>query len=99
MNIQAMMKQAQQMQKQMLKTKEEIDNTTFTGESSLVKVEVNGKKEVLRVNISTDNDFSSEDMEMLEDMIMLAMNDAFSKVDKMIEEKMGKYGAGLSGLM
>ena len=98
MNIQAMMKQAQQMQKQMLKTKEEIDNTTFTGESSLVKVEVNGKKEVLRVNISTDNDFSSEDMEMLEDMLLVAINDAMKQVDEMTEKKLGKFTQGMPGL-
>ena len=46
MNIQALMKQAQSLQKQMLKTKEEIDNMEFTAESSFVTVKVNGKKEV-----------------------------------------------------
>lgn len=97
MNIQAMMRQAQQMQKEMLKAKEEINNTVFTGESSLVKVEVNGKKEVLKVDIS--NEFESDDIEILQDMIVVALNDAFSKVDKMTEEKMSKFGAGLSGLM
>lgn len=97
MNIQAMMRQAQQMQKEMLKSKEEINNTIFNGESSLVKVEVNGKKEVLKVTIS--DEFESDDIEILQDMIVVALNDAFSKVDKMTEEKMGKFGAGVSGLM
>ena len=49
MNMQAMLKQAQNMQRDMMKIKEEIDNTEFTGESSLVKVTVNGKKEVLKI--------------------------------------------------
>lgn len=97
MNIQAMMKQAQQMQKDMLKVKEEIDNTIFTGESSLVHVEVNGKKEVLNVKI--DDSFEPDDIEILQDMIVVAINDAFAKVDKMIEEKMGRFGSGLAGLM
>lgn len=98
MNIQAMMKQAQQMQKDMLKTKEEINNTIFTGESSIVNVEVNGKKEVKKINISK-SDFDLEDLEILEDMLVVALNDAFLKVDKMTETKMSKYGAGISGLI
>ena len=51
MNIQAMMKQAQALQKDMLKIKEEVDNTEFVGESSLVKVTVKGTKEVIKVEI------------------------------------------------
>ena len=51
MNIQAMMKQAQAMQKDMMKIKDEVDNTEFTAESSLVKVTVKGTKEVIKVEI------------------------------------------------
>lgn len=97
MNIQAMMKQAQQMQKDMLKAKEEIDKTIFTGESALVHVEVNGKKELISVKI--DDSFEADDIEILQDMIVVAVNDANAKVDKMTEEKMGRFGSGLSGLM
>ena len=58
MNMQAIMKQAQNMQKDMLKMKEEIDNTEFTGESSLVKVTVLGNKKVVSVKIdSEDSEF------------------------------------------
>ena len=49
MNIQAMMKQAQALQKEMLKEKDAIDEMEFLGESSFVKVTVNGKKEILKV--------------------------------------------------
>ena len=48
MNIQAMMKQAQKLQKDMMNVKDEIDSTEFTGESSLVKVTVKGTKEVVK---------------------------------------------------
>ena len=91
MNIQAMMKQAQAMQKDMMKIKEEVDNTEFTGENSLVKVIVNGKKEVVKVDIQSEN-LEKDDIDMLEDMILLAVNDANKKVDAELEKKMGKFG-------
>ena len=97
MNIQALMKQAQQMQKDIEKTKNEIDNMEFEGKSSLVTVKVNGKKEILEVKIE-DDDSIKEDLSMLEDMIMLATNDAMMKVDKATEEKMGKYSNMMPGL-
>ena len=96
MNIQAMMKQAQKMQKDMLNTKEEINNMNFEGKSSLVTVVVNGNKEVLSVKIG--NEFEFDDIEMLQDMIVIALNDAMKKVDKEIETKMGKYTQGMPGL-
>ena len=97
MNMQAMMRQAQKLQNDMMKEKEKIDSQTFEGTSSIVKVKVNGKKELLEVKIS-DSDINSEDIEMLEDMIVIAVNDALTKVDKEIEEKMGRYTKGMPGL-
>ena len=91
MNIQAMLKQAQALQKDMLKAKEEIDNTEFVGENSLVKVTLKGTKEVVKVEINAD-DFDKDDIEMLEDMIVVAINDANKKIDKMTESKMNKFG-------
>ena len=91
MNIQALMKQAQTMQKDMMKIKEEIDNTKFSASSSLVSVIVNGKKEIISVKIDSEQSIESDEIEMLEDMIMVALNDAFRQVDKMTEEKMGKF--------
>jgi len=92
MNMQAMLKQAQNMQRDMMKIKEEIDNTEFTGESSLVKVTVNGKKEVLSVEIDSSNDLEKDELEMLQDMIMVAVNEANKKVDTETEKKMAKFG-------
>lgn len=97
MNIQAMMKQAQKLQKEMTETKSKIDEMEFTGKSSIVTVTVNGKKEVTNVKIDS-NQFDGDDIEMLEDMIMIAVNDAMKQVDQEIENKMGKYTQGMPGL-
>ena len=98
MNIQAIMKQAQSMQKDMQKVEEEIENTTFEGESNLVKVKVNGKKEVLSVTIDNKENLDKDDLEILEDMIMVALNNAFKKVDDLREKKMSKYSNMMPGL-
>lgn len=92
MNIQAMMKQAQSLQKEMMKAKNEIDSTEFVGESSLVKVTIKGTKEVVKVEIDKSNSLDADDLEMLEDMILVAINGANKKVDEMTEKKMGKFG-------
>lgn len=99
MNIQAMMKQAQKLQQDMMKTKSEIDVKIFPGKYSFVEVEVNGKKELIKVTIDKSTKLESDDIEMLQDIIVLAVNDAMKKVDAEIEDKMGKFGSGLSGLM
>ena len=98
MNMQAILKQAQSLQKDMLKEQEKINATIFEGESSLVKVKVNGKKEVLEVEIDKSSSMDCDDLEALQDMIMLAINDAMKKVDKMTNEKMGKFANGMPGL-
>ena len=92
MNIQAMMKQAQALQKDMMKIKDEVDKTEFTGESSLVKVTVKGTKEVVKVEINTKEGLDADDIEMLQDMIMVAINQANDKVDETLDSKMGKFG-------
>ena len=100
MNMQALMKQAQAMQRDITKIKNDIDSTIFEGKSSLVSVEVKGTKEVVKVSIDNGaKDLISDDISMLEDMIVLALNDTFSKVDKTTEEKMGKYSSMMPGLM
>ena len=92
MNMQAMLKQAQALQKDMLKIKNEIDNTEFTGESSLVKVTLKGNREAVKVEINADGGLDEEDVEALQDMILLAINDANKKIDATTEKKMGKFG-------
>ncbi|MCM1370442.1 MAG: YbaB/EbfC family nucleoid-associated protein [Clostridium sp.] len=97
MNIQAMAKQMQKLQADMMKAKKEIDETTFTGESSFVHVKVSGEKKVLEVKILEKN-LKEDDVEMLEDMLVIALNNAFEQVDKITEEKLGKYTKGMPGL-
>ena len=97
MNMQALMKQAQALQKDMLKAKEEVDNTEFIGESALVKITVMGTKEVKSIEISKDADISGDDLEMLEDMLLVAINDAMKKVDAETEKKLGKFNSMLPG--
>ncbi len=98
MNFQNLMAQAQKMQKDITKKKEEIDNKVFIGKSEWVSVEINGKKELIKINIDFEGIIEKDDKEMLEDMIKIAINDANSKVDKEIEEKMGAYGSQFNGL-
>ena len=97
MNIRAMMKQAQALQKDMMKTKKEIDEKEFTGESSLVKITLLGSKEVKSVKIDNSSSLDADDIEMLEDMIMVAFNEAIKKIDDETEKKMGKF-ASIPGL-
>ena len=93
MNIQAMMKQAQKLQSDMMKAKDEIDKMEFSSTNGLVTVKINGKKEIIDVKIENDSDFSSDDLEMLQDMIVIAVNDTMKQVDKVTEEKMGRFSS------
>ncbi len=92
MNMQAMLKQAQALQKDMLKTKNEIDSKEFVGESSFVKVTLKGTREAVKVEINSDETLDKDDIEALQDMIVVAINDANKKIDEMTESKMGKFG-------
>lgn len=94
MNINAMMKQAQALQKKMMQEKEEIDAMNFESTSSFVHVEMNGKKELTKVKIDMES-LDKEDIEMLEDLILVAVNETIKKIDKETESKMGKYTKGL----
>ena len=97
MNIQAMMKQAQKLQNDMLKEKKQIDEKIFEGHSSFVTIKMKGTKEVTEVKIDVDS-LEKEDIEMLQDMILVAVNDANHQIDEETEEKMGKYTKGMPGL-
>ena len=101
MNMQMIMQQAKKMQAQLQKEQEELEKTEYTGSSSMVNVKINGKYEVLevKINLSDGENIEFEDKDMLEDMIMLALNDALKKVADDKEKKMGKFGQGLAGLM
>lgn len=96
MNIQNLMAQAQRVQKDLERANNEIENTVFEGVSGAVKVTISGKNEVKSVVITDDSVLS--DKEILEDMILIAVNDGLKKISKMKEDKMGKYTGGLGGL-
>ena len=98
MNMQAMLRQAQNLQKEMMKSQEEINNTVFTAENGLVKVTMKGNKKLEKVEISKENSLDKDDIEMLEDMILVAVNDVIGQIEKKTEEKMGKYTKGIPGL-
>lgn len=99
MNIQNLMREAQKMQKNLQKTQEELANTTYEGSSSLVNVILNGNKDLISIKINSDESLEKEDIEMLEDMIIVAFKEASKKVDFDKDKKFGKYGQGLAGLM
>ena len=99
MNIQNLMREAQKMQKNLEKTQEELKNTTYEGTSSLVSIVLNGNKDIVSVKIKSDDALEKDDLEMLEDMIIVAFKEASKKVDSDKEKKLGKYGQGLAGLM
>lgn len=97
MNMQAMLKQAQKLQKDMMETQEKINEAEFTGKSSIVTVKMNGKKELLDIKIDIKK-IEEDDVELLQDMITVAFNDAMKQIDKEIESKMGAYTKGMPGL-
>ena len=96
MNMQQIMQQAQRMQRDITKKKEEIDKMEFLGKSEWVEIVFNGKREIKSFKILKD-EIDVDDKEMLEDMIMIAIKNAFSKIDKESESKLGSY-ASMSGL-
>ena len=95
MNMQAMLRQAQKLQSEMMKEKKAVDETLFEGVSALVTVKAYGNRKIESVEIK---DEAMEDKEMLQDMLLIAFNDLIEKIDKKTEEKMGKYTNGMSGL-
>jgi len=90
-----LMKQAQKMQENMQKAQEEVANMVVTGESGagLVKVEMNGRHDVKRINL--DESLMEEDKEILEDLVAAAVNDAVRKVESTTQEKMAKVTGGM----
>ena len=97
MNQAAMIKQAQKMQQEMLRMQEEMENKTFSATTGggMVKATVNGKHELLNLEINPDA-VDPDDVEMLEDLITVAINEAVSNAIKASEEEMGAITGGLN---
>jgi len=92
----ALMKQAQQMQENMKKAQEELANTEVEGQSGagLVKATITCKFKVKKISI--DPSLLGEDKDMLEDLVMAAMNDAVAKADAATQARMGGLAAGMN---
>lgn len=97
MNMQALMQQAQKMQRDITKKKDELNAKEFIGISELVEVKFTGDKKLVSVTIKQE-DLSSDDKEILEDMFTIAVNDAMKQIDKETESMLGAYGNQLGGL-
>lgn len=91
--MQNLMKQAQKMQEEMQKAQTALDEAEIEGTSGggLVKVVMNGKKVVKSINVS-EGAVDTEDLTMLEDLIIAALNDGYEKADKLYADKMGAFG-------
>lgn len=91
--MQNLMKQAQKMQENMQKAQEELETMEIEGSagSGLVKVTMTAKKVVKKIEINPDA-VDTDDITMLEDLLIAALNDAYTKADKAYNEKMGAFG-------
>lgn len=98
-NMQNLLKQAQQMQKQMEVAQNELSEMKFeaTSGGGMVTAVVCGSKELLSVKIAPEA-IDPDDIEMLEDMVVAAVREAMDKADKESQEKMGKFSAGMPGM-
>ena len=99
-NMNNLMKQAQRMQRQMeeaQKAMEEMEATASAG-GGAVEVTVSGKKEVLKVKLAEEV-VDPDDIEMLEDLIVAATNEALRKVEEASQQSMSKITGGLGGGM
>lgn len=97
MDLQKLMQQAQAMQRKMGKIEEELNATVYDGNNggeAGVSVKVTGKFEVVEVNIGEDL-LAKENREELQDMVMLAVNDALGKASREREEKLGAITQGV----
>ena len=96
-NMGKMMKQAQKMQKQMAQMQEELATRTVeaTAGGGLVTVVVTGGLEVQEIKIDQEA-LDQEDMELLEDAILVAVNDALKKAQEMVASEMSKITGGLN---
>lgn len=98
-NMNNLMKQAQKMQKQMEETTKELEEkeVTATAGGGAVEVTVSGKKEVTKVQLAEEV-VDPEDIEMLEDLIVAATNEALRKMEELSSASMSKITGGLGGL-
>ena len=97
MNQQAMMKQAQKMQQQMLQMQEEMERKTYTAKAGggMVTAEVNGKHEIVNLTINPEA-VDPDDVEMLQDLVVSAVNEALRQAGDAMEKGMSDVTGGLN---
>ena len=97
MNQAAMMKQAQKMQQELLRMQEEQENKTYTAKAGggMVSATVNGKHEVVALEINPEA-VDPDDVEMLQDMVMAAVNEAMRNADADAAQNMSRLTGGLN---
>lgn len=95
-NMQKMMKEMQKMQRDMARLQEELSQTPVEGTAGggVVKVTVNGSNQVLAVELAPEV-VDPDDIEMLQDLIVAAANEAMTNASKMAEERMGALTKGV----
>ena len=95
-NMNNLMKQAKKMQEQMAKIQEELEEKTVEASvgGGVVSVIANGKKEVIEISIKPEA-VDPDDVEMLQDLILAAVNEAMRKADEMAQGEMGKITGGM----
>lgn len=98
-NMNNLMKQAQKMQKQMEEASKDIEEKEITAAAGggVVEVSINGKKEVTKVKIDPEA-VDPDDVEMLEDLIMAATNEALRQIEEYSQQSMAKITGGMGGL-
>ncbi|OBZ15326.1 nucleoid-associated protein [Bacillus sp. FJAT-27264] len=95
-NMNQMMKQVKKMQEQMLKAQEELGSKTIEGSSGggVVTVQVNGHKKLLSIQIKPEA-VDPDDVEMLQDLVITAVNDALTQAEDLANNDMGKFTGGM----
>ena len=98
-NMTNLVKQAQRMQKQMQEAQADIETKeiTTTAGGGVVEVTINGKKEISKIKIDPEA-VDPDDVEMLEDLIMAATNEAIRQMDEYSSQQMAKITGGMGGL-
>ena len=98
-NMQQLMRQAQKLQEQMAKTQEELDTREYTAQAGggMVMVAVTGKRELKSIEIKPEC-VDPEDVELLQDMILAAVNEALRAGEQAREAELGKVAPGMGGM-
>ena len=97
MNMNSLMKQAQKMQKQMAEMQEDLSKKSLEVSSGggAIKVTINGEKQITELAISPDA-VDPDDIEMLQDLVMTAVNEAIRQMDEAVNNQMSKITGGVS---